>query len=70
MRYYVGSTRDLEKRLKAHHNGKFRSTKTYRPWKLVYSEHFETYTEARKREVFLKTGAGRKWIKENIKMYV
>ena len=69
-RYYIGSTRDLEKRLKAHHNGKVRSTKTYRPWKLVYSEHFETYTEARKREIFLKTGAGRKWIKEDIKKYV
>ena len=67
-RYYIGSTRDLEKRFKAHKAGKVRSTKAYRPWEIFYTEEFGTYSEARKRENFLKTGAGRKWLKENIKM--
>jgi len=66
-RLYIGSTRDLNQRIKAHQSGKVRSTKAYRPWKVIYTEKFDTYTEARKRENFLKSGAGRKWLKNNIK---
>ena len=65
-RHYIGSTRDLDARIKAHRSGKVRSTKAYRPWDLVYQEKFDDYSEARKRELFLKSGVGRKWISENI----
>jgi len=50
--------------MKAHNAGKVRSTKAYRPWKVVYAEQYDLYSEARKRELFLKSGAGRKWLKE------
>lgn len=65
-RFYVGSARaeNAETRLKEHNWGKTKSTKGYRPWLIVYQESFLTYTEARKRENFLKSGQGRKWIKE------
>ncbi len=65
---YTGSSRedDPDRRLKAHNLGKTRSTKSVRPWKLIYKEGFETFTQARKRENFLKTGVGRKCIKENV----
>ena len=65
-RLYIGSTRDLEKRIKAHNSGKVRSTKSRRPFELIYYEEFDSYTEARVRENFLKSGAGRGWIRENI----
>ena len=62
--FYVGSSRlnDTEKRLKAHNAGRVRSTKLGRPWVEVAVEVFDSYTEARKREIFLKSGVGRKWI--------
>ena len=63
-KFYVGSSRDSAKqRLEAHNKGKTRSTKFERPWVLLHVERYETYTEARKRELFLKTGVGRQWIK-------
>ena len=63
---YVGSTRNLNKRIDAHNSGKVRSTKSRAPFKLIYYEKVEDYTKARKRESYLKTGSGRIWIKKNI----
>ena len=57
---YVGSAEDKEKRLLDHNNGRVRYTKGKRPWKLIYFEVFKTRSEARKRELFLKSGQGRK----------
>lgn len=49
--YYVGSTTNLEQRLKEHNNGHgCRFTKLHRPLTLVYTEEFETYPEAFRRE--------------------
>jgi putative endonuclease len=61
-RLYKGSTSDLEARIKSHNQGKVRSTKAGRPWVLVYHEEYENKTEARKRELFLKSGPGRKFL--------
>ncbi len=65
--FYKGSSRDndAQSRLKAHNNDDVRSTKSGLPWKLIHVEVFSDYPLARKREVFLKSGAGQKWIKEN-----
>ena len=60
---YVGSTRFTpEKRLKQHHQGSTQWTNQNKPFELVYSEEFLTFTEARKREIFLKSGVGRKFL--------
>jgi hypothetical protein len=37
--------------------------KVLQPWKLFFFEDYPTRSLARKREVFLKTGEGRSWIK-------
>ena len=65
---YTGSSHDdnPSDRLKSHNYGKTRSTKNGKPWMIIHIENFDNYTEARKRELFLKSGVGRKWIKENI----
>ncbi|MDC6367348.1 MULTISPECIES: GIY-YIG nuclease family protein [Flavobacteriaceae] len=66
-RYYVGLTTNIGRRLNEHNNGKNTSTKAYLPWEVVYYESFDTRLGARRREKYLKTAAGRKWRKENIR---
>jgi predicted GIY-YIG superfamily endonuclease len=52
---YIGSTRDLDQRCKDHFSGKAcRTTMVDPPAKLVHSERFDTYTQARLREVQVK----------------
>jgi putative endonuclease len=63
---YTGSCEDVEKRLHVHNSGKVRSTKSRKPFVLVYKEICDTRTEARKRENYLKSGIGRKYLKEKI----
>ena len=53
--YYTGWTNELEKRVKAHNEGRgAKYTKSRRPVKLVYYEEFGTKEEAKKREYALK----------------
>ncbi len=61
---YVGSADDIEKRIWEHNFGKCRYTSGRRPWKLVYKEIFKTRSEAMRREKFLKSGQGRKYLDE------
>jgi putative endonuclease len=62
---YTGSSKNdsPSKRIKAHNSGKNRSTKSGGPWELVYKETYYSYTKARTRELFLKTGRGREILK-------
>ncbi len=52
-RYYVGHTSDLDQRVARHNRGLVRSTKGYRPWRLVYFECYATrgLSMAREREI-------------------
>ncbi|HCH59088.1 MAG TPA: endonuclease [Candidatus Zambryskibacteria bacterium] len=63
---YVGSTVDLKNRITEHNSGKSTFTKRYIPWQLVYSEEFDSIQEARKREKYFKTAAGRTFTKKYI----
>ena len=60
--YYVGQTDDIERRLISHNSGLSSYTSRANDWKLVYSEKFETRTEARKRENEIKRKKSRKYI--------
>ena len=61
---YIGITNNLEQRLRRHNSGGNKSTKPYAPFKLVLVEEYNNYKEARRREVFLKSGQGRKFLDE------
>ena len=63
-RRYVGIAQDLSRRLKEHNGGQVNSTKAYAPWKLVYQETFTSHAEARLREKYLKSSAGRRYLKK------
>ena len=63
---YIGNTTDLKRRLKQHNHGRSLYTKAYSPWKIVYYETIDSRSEAFKREQFLKSGTGRKIVKELI----
>ena len=51
---YIGSTENVDNRVKKHNDGKIKSTKFYKPWQLLDFETYNTRSEAVKRERFLK----------------
>ena len=61
---YVGFTNNLERRIKEHNSGKSKFTSKYIPWRVVYQEQVETLANARARELYLKSAAGRKFRKK------
>ena len=63
-RWYIGQTNNLELRIERHNNQKVKSTKNRGYWKLIYKERFKLRSEALKREKFLKSGAGRAFLKK------
>ncbi|TSC89920.1 MAG: putative endonuclease [Parcubacteria group bacterium Gr01-1014_3] len=66
---YVGYTTDLKRRLKEHNNGLNFSTKPYMPWKFVFCEVFRNEQDARRRECYLKTNQGSRFLKRMLKEY-
>ncbi len=62
LRLYIGQTNNLHSRFERHNAGMVRFTKPYRPWKILYTESYETRSLAIKREKFLKSGKGREFI--------
>ena len=62
-RFYTGSTNDLKRRLDEHNAGKVESTKRRKPFKLIYYEACFDERDARKREKYLKSGMGKKYMR-------
>jgi putative endonuclease len=58
--HYIGISSNVEKRLSQHNSGKTRSTKSRKPFILVYTEKFNSRLDARKREKYLKSYKGSK----------
>jgi putative endonuclease len=62
---YIGLSANVSKRLKMHNAGKVKSTKSRRPFQLIYHELIGFLQAARAREKYFKSGAGRRFL-ENI----
>jgi len=60
--YYVGVSKDVNKRLRQHNDGKSRSTVAKRPWRVVLVEAYKTPSEAYLRERFIKSKKSKKII--------
>lgn len=63
---YIGHTNDLKKRLVDHNKGLVISTKSRRPFKLVYYEACLELEKAIKREKYFKSGFGRRYLKNRL----
>ncbi|TKC00181.1 GIY-YIG nuclease family protein [Pedobacter cryophilus] len=58
-KYYIGSTSDLEDRLRKHNSNHKGFTGTHSDWIIKYSETFETKIQALKREKQIKNWKSR-----------
>jgi len=68
--FYTGYTKDIRKRIEQHNKGMVSATKTRVPFTLVYYEACLNLQDATKREKYLKTSWGKRYIKARIKCYL
>jgi len=66
---YIGFTPNLRERVPKHNAKRVTATKSKAPWKLIYYEAYLNRKDATGREKFLKSGAGWRFIKKQIKHY-
>ena len=68
-KWYTGYASDLRKRFGEHNSGRVRSTKGRGPFELIYYEACVSMEDARRREQYLKTGMGKRYLKNRLKRY-
>ncbi len=65
---YIGSCEDVNVRVARHNQGRVKSTKGYRPWKLLGFEECQVRSEAVKKERFYKTSQQRELLKKRFEV--
>jgi len=65
-RLYIGATSDLRERLRLHDAGRVRSTASRRPLKLVYYEASLSADDDYRRERYLKSGRGGRYLRARL----
>jgi|SRR5882724_1878587 len=68
--FYIGYSTDLKRRLSEHMRGASFATKSRGPWKLIYYEAYTEREDAEGREKFLKSGAGRRFLRAQLRHYL
>jgi len=69
-RWYTGSTNNLRKRLKQHNEGRSTWTRKSIPWILIYYEACKNEEDARSRETYLKSGMGKRYLKNRLRRFL
>ncbi len=69
-RWYTGYTNNLRKRFLEHNSNKVFSTKDRSPFELIYYEVCVNDQDARAREKYLKSGMGKRYIKNRLKRFL
>ena len=62
-KFYIGSSKDVYKRLEQNNNGDNNSTKSRIPFTLIYYEAHMNKEDALRREKYFKTSAGKRTLK-------
>ncbi|MFI5131966.1 MAG: GIY-YIG nuclease family protein [Chitinophagales bacterium] len=62
--WYTGIALVPVNRLKEHNAGKNRFTKGHKPWRIIYTEEHPDWDSARKQEKYLKSAAGKNWLRK------
>lgn len=65
--FYTGTTKNLNQRLKQHNDGAVFSTKHMRPLQLIYFEACPEKEDAYRRERYLKSGMGKRYLRNRLK---
>ena len=68
--FYIGFSTNLRARLRQHQDGESFATKSRGPWKLIYYEAYTEREDAEGREKFLKSGAGRRFLRTQLRHYL
>lgn len=63
-RLYKGMTNNISRRLSEHRRGKTQTTARMKDFEIIYKEEYNNFEEARARELYFKTAAGRRFIKK------
>ena len=69
-RFYTGYTKDLRKRFKEHNENASKYTKTRGPYKLICYEACLNEQDAKARELYLKSGKGKRYLKSRLKRFL
>ncbi len=69
-RWYTGCTNDLRKRFKEHNEDQNDSTKGRGPFEIIYCEICLNEHDAYTREKYLKTGMGKRYLKNRLKRFL
>jgi putative endonuclease len=67
---YIGFSTDLRRRLKEHRAGEAFATSYRGPWRLIYYEAYVEEADALGREQYLKSGSGRRFLKNQLRHYL
>jgi len=68
--FYTGYTRSLQERFRLHSAGIVPSTQDRRPLRLIYYEACGSRQDALAREKYLKSGMGKRYIRNRLKIYL
>ena len=68
--WYIGFSTDLRRRLKEHQAGEAFATSYRGPWRLIYYEAYLEEEDALGREQYLKSGGGRRFLKNQLRHYL
>ncbi|PIP18629.1 MAG: excinuclease ABC subunit C [Candidatus Omnitrophica bacterium CG23_combo_of_CG06-09_8_20_14_all_41_10] len=69
-KWYTGSTGNLRKRFREHNDNKVFSTKGRGHFELIYYEACINEQDAREREKYLKSGMGKRYLKNRLKRFL
>lgn len=69
-KFYTGYTENLKQRIEQHNKGSVKSTKNKTPLKLIYYEACIDDQDALKREKYLKTTWGKRYLKKRLKNHL
>ena len=67
--WYTGYTDDLKRRFTEHNKGLVYATRKRRPFLLIYYEAGLNKDDAKMRETYLKSGMGKRYLKNRLKFY-
>lgn len=69
-KWYTGFSDDLKRRFEEHNKGLVYATRLRRPFKLIYYESCLNENDAKARETYLKSGMGKRFLKNRLKYFL